>query len=117
MRASNLKFNYSRTSASNGLLKPLPPHPISGASASVSSKVMIMLSLIHSSHCVWGVSVRSLISGVVLVVLSSFAILSLRKRERVGPKLKCPLFPFTRPTLKKAPTSNILFQFLVEIFF
>ena len=38
-------------------------------------------------------------------------------RIYVGPKLKFYLFPLTRPTLKKGPTTNILLQFSGKIFF
>ena len=66
MRANNFMFNYNRTWASKVYISPNPPttrtytHLTFGASASVSSKAMILLSLIHSSHCVWGFNVTVL---------------------------------------------------------
>ena len=41
-------------------------------------------SVVGYSHCLWGICVWSLFSYAVLSVLSSFAIISLRKRELVA---------------------------------
>ena len=66
------------------------------ASAAVCSKEVGLLLFIYCccSHCLWGLSVRSLFCLTVLCVLSSFAIISLGKRELVALLLLCSVCQF-----------------------
>ena len=45
------------------------------------------------SHCLWEFSIRSLLGFAVLCVLSSFAIISLGKRQMVTFLMACHCYP------------------------
>ena len=71
---------------------PVKPH-IPVASAAVVSRAMVLFLLTHCllllTHCfvymcVWGMGVRFMFSYVVFGMISSFAIISLRKKELVA---------------------------------
>ena len=51
--------------------------------------IVILFIVCCCSHCLWGFSVRSLVYFAMLRVVSSFAIISLGKRELVAMLLLC----------------------------